>query len=103
MNGKRQLLPTQMALPVSFCCVDLASDFFEYSTRVLSVFNDGFVITSPRRLRKGSYLSLRLRIPTDEYDGTYWEHRCMGRVIAFESGRDGEVGYKVELEEALPS
>lgn len=102
MNGQREVA-TQLPLPVSFCCLDLESDFREYSTRVLRTFNEGFVITSPRRLRKGSFLSLRLRIPTDEYDGTYWEHRCMGRVIAVESGRDGEAGYKVELEESLPS
>jgi len=102
MNGKRELA-TQLPLPISFCCLDLESDFLEYSTRVLNVFNEGYVITSPRRLRKGSFLSLRLRIPTDDYDGTYWEHRSIGRVLAVESGRDGEVGYKVELEASLPS
>jgi hypothetical protein len=103
MNGKRELLATQLPIPVSFCCLDLESDFFEYSTRVLSVFNDGFVITSPRRLRRGSFLSLRLRIPSNDFDGTYWEHRCMGRVTAIESRKDREVGYKVELEETLLS
>jgi hypothetical protein len=56
MNGKRELL----AIPDSFCCLDLESDF----------------LTSPRRLRKGSFLSQWLRIPVDEFDGTYWEHRC---------------------------
>jgi len=96
-------LPSQFAIPVSFCCLDLTSDFFEYSTKVLSVFNEGFVITSPKRLSLGSVLSLRLRAPSDKCTGTYFENRCTARVVAEQKFKDGGVGYKVPLDEALPN
>ena len=67
--NEHSFLTGQLAIPVSFCCLELGSDFFEYSTKVLSVFNEGFVITSPRRLRMGMVLSLRLRVPSDRLDG----------------------------------
>ena len=67
--NEHSFLTGKLAIPVSFCCLELGSDFFEYSTKVLSVFNEGFVITSPRRLRMGMVLSLRLRVPSDRLDG----------------------------------
>jgi hypothetical protein len=93
----------QLAIPVSFCCLELGSDFFEYSTKVVSVFNEGFVITSPRLLRKGSFLSLRMRVPSDHYDGTYFESRCTAYVLAEQRLQDGGVGYKVQLDDAPPN
>lgn len=101
--GDNRILPSQLAIPVSFCCLELGSDFFEYSTKVLSVFNEGFVITSPKRLRRGGVLSLRLRVCSDDCDGTYFESRCNARVVAEQQFKDGGVGYKVQLDEALPN
>jgi hypothetical protein len=94
---------SQLAIPVSFCCQELGSDFFEYSTTLVSVFNESFVITSPWRLRKGSVLSLRMRIPSGHFDGTYFENRCAGHVVAEQKLRDGGVGYKVQLDDLLPN
>jgi len=94
---------SQFAIPVSFCCLDLGSDFFEYSTRVVSVFNEGFLITSPRRLRKGSVLSLRMRIPSDRSDVAYFENRRTGHVMAEQKLQDGGVGYRVQLDDLLPN
>jgi hypothetical protein len=92
----------QLAIPVSFCCLELGSEFFEYSTKVLSIFNAGFVITSPRKLRTGTVLSLRIRVPSDKIKGTFWETRCIGRVVLEQKFKDGGVGYKVEMENSLP-
>ena len=100
--NEHSFLTGQLAIPVSFCCLELGSDFFEYSTKVLSVFNKGFVITSPRRLRMGIVLSLRLRVPSDRLDGTFWESRCIGHVVSEQKLRGGGVGYKVEMENSLP-
>jgi hypothetical protein len=94
---------SQLAVPISFSCLDLTSDSFEYSTKVLSIFDEGFVITSPKRLRKGSVLSLRLRVPSDEIDGKYFENRCTARVVAEQQFKDGGVGYKVQLDSSLPN
>jgi hypothetical protein len=96
-------LLSQLAIPVSFCCLELGSDFYEYSTKVLSVFNEGFVITSPKRLRTGSILSLRLRVPSDNLDGRYFENRCTARIVAEQKLKDGGVGYKVQLDSSLPN
>jgi len=94
---------SQLAIPVSFCCLDLCSDSFEYSTKVLSIFNEGFVITSPKRLRRGSILSLRLRVPSDKFDGSYFESRCTASVIAEQQFEGGGVGYKVQLDSSVPN
>lgn len=97
------VIPSQLLVPVSFRCLDLTSDSFEYSTRALGVFNGGFVITSPKRLKAGSILSLRLRIPSKRNDGTYFENRCTARVLAEQRFKDGGIGYKVELDSSLPN
>ena len=97
MADQHQSPLSQLAIPVSFYCLQLGSDFFEYSTKVVSVFNEGFVITSPRRLRKGGGLSLRVRVPSDQLDGTYFENRCIGHVVAEQNLQDGGVGYRVQL------
>jgi hypothetical protein len=103
MADEHAFLLSQLAIPVSFCCLELGSDFFEYSTNVVSVFKEGFVITSPRRLRKGSVLSLRMRVPSDHFDNTYFENRCTGRVVGEQKLEDGGVGYKVQLDDLLPN
>jgi len=103
MFDKHAVPLCQMAIPVSFWCLELGSDLFEYSTRMVSAFDQGFVITSPRRLRNGSVLSLRLRVQSDEYDGSYFESRCIGCVIAQEKLYDGAIAYKVRLDDSLPN
>jgi hypothetical protein len=103
MADNHPSLLSQFPVPVSFWCLELGSDLFEYSTRVLSIFPEGFVITSPRRLKRGSVLSLRLRVPSDEYDGTYFESRCTGCVVAEQRLKDGGVGYKVQLDDSPPN
>jgi hypothetical protein len=82
--------------------LEWGSDFFEYSTKVLSVFSEGFVITSPRRLRTGSVLSLRIRVPSDRLDIAFWESRCIGLVVSEQKLKDGRFGYRVQMENSLP-
>ncbi len=90
---------SQTLIPISFSCSDLSSGPVEHSTRAVRILNNGFVITSPRRLTIGSLLSLRLRISPEASGGPFWESRCIeARVIAERTLHDGAVGYKVELE-----
>ena len=76
--NEHSFLSGQLAIPGSFCCLEWGSDFFEYSTKVLSVFSEGFVITSPRRLRTGSVLSVRIRVPSDRLDIAFWKADVSG-------------------------
>ena len=79
-------------------------DGFEYATQVISIFQNGFVISSPRRLPIGCLLSLRLRLPPEFVSGPFGEMRCTGHVVGEQSLKDGALGYKVEIESAtLPA
>ena len=101
--NEHSFLTGQMAIPVSFCCLELGSDLFEYSTKVLSIFNEGFVITSPRKLWTGTILSLRIRVPSEKPDGIYWETRCIARLVLEQWFKGGGVGYKVEMDNSQPN
>ena len=87
----------QFAVPVSFRLLDIESVAFELATDTISIFNQGFTITSPRKLRIGSLLLLRLRIPNDKPDTGYRSAYCSGRVVADQSTSDVGPRYKIEL------
>ncbi len=89
---------TDLPLPVSFRSFDISNGFIEYSTSLVSFFHDGLVITSPRKLRQGSLLSIRMRMPPERLGGDFWHCRCTGRVIAEQRVNGDELGYKVEFE-----
>jgi hypothetical protein len=88
----------QLPVPVGFHCLKPASDPFEFATQTLSILNDGFVITSPRKLRRGDILSLRLRMPPGDLDPRFWEIRRTTRVVAEHPRENGTFVYRVEYE-----
>jgi hypothetical protein len=101
---KESALLSQLPIPVSSCCLGFGEDGFEYSTQVISIFQNGFVISSPRKLRIGSLLSLRLRLPPEFASGPFREMRCTGHVAGEHSLKGEELRYKVELDSsALPA
>ena len=87
----------QLPLPVSFRCME-RFDTTEYPTEVVSTFQNGFVISSPRRLGTGATVLLTLQIPLS--DGDFRRMQCPGRVVSQQTLKDGKVGYKVEIEGA---
>ena len=87
-----------LPIPVSFRSLDVGHKFVEYSTCLISLFQNGFVITSPRKLRVGSLLSIRMRMPPEVLGGVYWHRRCAGRVVAEQRANGGSLAYKVEFE-----
>lgn len=94
----------ELPLPVSFRSFDIGMGFMEYSTCLVSFDRDGLVITSPRKLRCGSLLSIKMRMPPEILGGLFWHCRCTGRVVAERLLSDGDLTYKVELEtSSLPS
>jgi hypothetical protein len=102
MNDDPQVYK-QMPIPVSFRCLETGSEEIEYTTRTVSIFHNGFVMSSPRRLRVGGLLSLRLRVPPEISGSPFIETRCTGYVKAEQKLKDGSLGYRVEIETALPS
>lgn len=91
----------QHPIPVSFRCLE--STGFEHTTTVVSIFPNGFVITSPRILPAGATISLRMRVPPRKPGGIFSETRCKARVVGEQNLKDGALAYKVELDEPLPS
>lgn len=69
----------------------------EYATTTISIFQNGFVMSSPRRLRVGCPLSLTLRVPP-EVSGSPFRHiRCTGHVKTEQTLTGGELAYRVEI------
>ena len=97
MSSKQSLL-RQLPIPLTFSCLGLGSDRFEYVTQALSILPDGFVITSRRKLRIGDSLCLRLRMPPGTPEGSFSEIRRTARVMAELPPKDGNSCYRVEYE-----
>lgn len=97
-NEEKSRLLFQLPVPVSFRCLGTGCDAIEYSTEVDSIFQNGFVISSPRVLKVGSSLALKLRLPPEASGGFYHYMRCAARVVQKELVKDGTFTYKVEIE-----
>lgn len=97
-TGPRSLF-LQLPVPVGFRCLDRDFDEGEYATEVVSIFQNGFVISSPQKLRLGCLVSLRLRVPAPT--GLFEETRCEGRIISEQTLKEGGLGYRVEIDTAL--
>lgn len=102
MNPDYLLVFNQLPIPVSFSCLDIGSDMVEYATKTIGIFPNGFVMSSPRRLRVGSMLSLRLRAPAEIPGSPFRESRCTGFVVSEQKLKNGALGYRVEIEVAVP-
>lgn len=89
---------SDLPIPVSFRSLDIGYQFTEYPTGLVSLFQNGFVISSPRKLRLGSLLSIRMRMPPERPGGNFSHHRCAGRVVAEQRVEGGALGYKVVFE-----
>ena len=97
-NHEKSRLLFQLPVPVSFRCVGIGYDAIEYATHVVSIFQNGFVISSPCVLRAGSSLALKLRLPPEVSGGFYRYVRCTARVTEKQLLKDGTLAYKVEIE-----
>ncbi|HTZ46222.1 MAG TPA: hypothetical protein VMH20_01430 [Verrucomicrobiae bacterium] len=89
-------------VPISFCCLELNSEPIEHSTKAVRILQNGYVITSPCKLRCGTLLSLRMRLPNDEKGNMFWENRCTATVLGEYLLNDGVLRYKVELDHPRP-
>ena len=97
---KNSVLSNRQLIPVSFRCSELGSGVPDYTTQAVSIFQKGFVITSPEKLEIGSLLSLRLRVPPEVSGGPFWESRCAdARVVTEQLLKGGELGYGVRIKD----
>jgi hypothetical protein len=92
-----------MPTAVSFRCLEIGSEDVEYATKTIGLFPNGFVMSSPRKLRVGSLLSLRLRVPPKNIGGTFLEFYCTACVLSEQKLKGGTLGYRVEIEAGLPA
>lgn len=97
-----QAIFNQLPIPVSFRCLEIGSDDVEYATKTISIFQNGFVMSSPRKLRVGGLLSLRLRLPREDSGSPFRESRCTGFVVSEHRLINGALAYRIEIETALP-
>jgi len=87
-----------LPIPVSFRSLDIGHGFVEYPTGLVSLFQNGCVLSSPRKLRLGSLLSIRMRMPPETPGGYFAHRRYAGRVVAEQRVHGGALGYKVMFE-----
>jgi hypothetical protein len=87
----------QCALPVLFRCIGFTSDTELYSTETVRISQAWLLVRSPHRLKLGSLLSLRWRVPTEVSGSHFSEMRGSGRVLSEYQLDDGGLAYKVSL------
>jgi hypothetical protein len=87
-----------LPVPVSFRSLDIGHGFVEYSTGLFSLFQNGCVLSSPRKLRLGSLLSIRMQMPPETPGGRFAHRRYAGRVVGEQRVNGGALGYKVMFE-----
>jgi hypothetical protein len=85
-------------IPVWFRSPEIDSGAEECSTETVCISSQCFVMASPKRLRIGSLLSLRMRVPVEISGSARREMRASGRVESEEQLEDGSIGYKVIIE-----
>lgn len=93
----------ELPTPFSFCILEFDSDGVEYSTHLISMCPNGYIITSPRKLAHGTLISLRMCIPALKLTGIYWENRLTARVVEKHLVHGGATAYRVEVDGPLPS
>lgn len=95
-------MSNHLPIPVSFRSFDIGHGFVEYPAGLVSLFQNGLVISSPRKLRLGSLLSVRMRMPPETPGSNFSHRRCAGRVVAELRVNNGALGYKVVFESPSP-
>jgi hypothetical protein len=91
----QRLRAIQLPVPVSFSATGADSDGIEYPTDVIHICQDGFVISSPKKLSLGA--SLLVKVRRTPLDGSR-EEWCSGRVVAEQTIRGGVLAYRVEIQ-----
>jgi hypothetical protein len=90
----------QAQIRIRFRCVGTGSPNEEYSTETICISASWFLMKSPRPLREGSLLALRLQVPTEISGSAFCVHCVTGRVQSKHQLEDGALGYKVSFEQA---
>ncbi|MGB7847606.1 MAG: hypothetical protein WBL63_18485 [Candidatus Acidiferrum sp.] len=90
----------QTQIRIHFRCVEMDSPSEEYATETICVSVSWFLMKSPRPLKAGSLLALRLQVPTEISGSAFCEQRVTGRVLSEHQLEDGALGYKVTIEQA---
>jgi hypothetical protein len=90
----------QAQIRIHFRCVEMDSQGEEYATETIYISLSWFLMKSPRPLREGSLLALRLQVPTEISGSPYGVHCVTGRVQSQHQLEDGALGYKVTIEQA---
>jgi hypothetical protein len=102
MSIDQSLAFNHLPIPVSFRSLDIGHGFVEYPTVLVSLFQNGCVISSPKKLRLGSILSIRMRMPPERAGDDFWHRRCAGRVVAEQRVKHGALGYRIAFESRSP-
>jgi hypothetical protein len=63
----------------------------------VNISRAGLFINSPRKLSVGTWLLMRMRVPTEISGSVFSELHCKGRVVHERESIDG-LGYGVEIE-----
>jgi hypothetical protein len=90
----------QTQIRLHFRCVEIDSPNEEYCSETVCIAVSWFLMKSPRPLREGSLLALRLQVPTEISGSPFCVHCVTGRVQSKHQLEDGALGYKVTFEQA---
>lgn len=96
---ERSEIPSATSFPVRFRCLEHGPEHVEQRAEAVCIFPNGFVMLSPSKLRLGSRLALRLRVPPDISGSPFHETRCTGQVLGHHTFLDGTFAYRIQIAE----
>jgi len=100
-DARRSIRPL-IRMSLRFRCVEPVAETAEYPAETLNVSTHGFLMKSTKRLPVGSFLHLKLQVPTGVSGSAFSQIQGTGRVVHEQRLKDGSIGYGIEIKHTVP-
>jgi hypothetical protein len=99
-SEKRRSSRAPVGFSLRFQCLDDENEAREYCAQTVNISNDGLLMVSPKHLRVGSNVLLKLRVLVEISGSAFSCTRTLGRIVHRQVPEDGSILYGVALSRA---
>jgi c-di-GMP-binding flagellar brake protein YcgR len=94
---KRRSSRASAGFSLRFQCLDEDPVAAEYSAHTVNISKDGLLMVSAKRLKVGSTVLLKLRVPVEISGSPFSSTRTLGRIVHRQGPEDGRIRYGVAI------